>query len=751
MIMDIMNRHIYIMRKPASWHGELWREALPLGNGLTGALVTGAIADESIQFNRHDLWHGKGDGGAIPDVTETFQNMRAFIDREDYVSANQDNIRQALREKGYFADCESPYPLGWLDLKWIPDGMFRHYRRGVNMRTGEAFVEFTVNGCRYCREMFVSRDSDISVIRMSADKPFTTTYDFRLFEEAGVCKTTENQIYRTSQNGNAAALVRFVGEFTSEVSENKLIVTGQEYLILIRCASDGSSTEISESCGETYDSLLKKHTALHTPLYDAVSIELADDDTFTDSNERMLEEAYNDTASPALLERLWRFGRYLFISAASENGNPVPLYGLWHGDDHLQWCQYVANENVEMTYWHAMAGGLSYSLPALLRYYTAKMDKFRECARQIFGMNGIWVSAYTTPHSAGLCVPVAVISNWISCAGWLCRHFWDYYIYTGDEKVLREEILPFMYEAALFLREYAVIENGKVRLYPSVSPENTPWNLFNLPTKSATGHRCPAVQNATMDFAIMKELFTNLLEGIRITGMYAEEAPCFQELLEKIPSYFINREGAIQEWMHPQLEDNYAHRHLSHIYPVFPGMEVTAQNNPTLFEAFRKAVDLRKLGSQSNWSLTHMASIYARFGEAEKAAECLDIMTKSVLLDSLFTIANDWRGMGITLPWGNPPVQLDAVFGTVNAIQEMVFRWQKEALSVLPALPQRLQSGTVRGMVFPDGKIDIVWNTPKQVEITVYAQRPLDTDILLSGKYICHIQLAAGERKTLKL
>ena len=746
-----MSRHIYTIKKPASWHGELWREALPLGNGLTGALVTGAIADESIQFNRHDLWHGKGDGGAIPDVTETFQNMRAFIDREDYVSANQDNIRQALREKGYFATCESPYPLGWLDLKWIPDGMFRHYRRGVNMRTGEAFVEFTVNGCRYRREMFVSRDSDISVIRMSAEKPFTITYDFRLFEEAGVCKTTENQIYRASQNGTAATLVRFDGKFTSEVSENKLIVTGQEYLILIRCASNGSSTEIPEFCGETYDSLLKKHTALHTPLYDAVSIELADDEAFTDSNERMLEEAYDDTASPALLERLWRFGRYLFISAASENGNPVPLYGLWHGDDHLQWCQYVANENVEMTYWHTMAGGLSYSIPALLRYYTSKMDKFRECARQVFGMNGIWVSAYTTPHSAGLCVSVAVISNWISCAGWLCRHFWDYYIYTGDEKLLREEILPFMYEAALFLREYAVMENGKVRLYPSVSPENTPWNLFDLPTKSATGHRCPAVQNATMDFAIMKELFANLLEGIQITGMYAKEASCFQELLEKIPPYFINREGAVQEWMHPRLEDNYAHRHLSHIYPVFPGTEVTARNNPALFEAFRKAVNLRKLGSQSNWSLTHMASIYARFGEAEKAVECLDIMTKSVLLDSLFTIANDWRGMGITLPWGNPPVQLDAVFGTVNAMQEMVFRWQKEALSVLPALPQRLQSGSVRGMVFPDGKIDIVWNTLGQVEITIYAKRPLDTDVLLADKFICHIQLAAGERKTLKL
>ena len=744
-----MNRHIYTMHKPASWHGELWREALPLGNGLTGVLVPGAIADESIQFNRHDLWHGKGDGGSVPDITETFQKMRDFIDREDYVSANQDNILHALREKGYFAYCESPYPLGWLDLKFTPDGMFRHYRRGVNMRTGEAFVEFTVNGCRYRRDMFVSRDSDISVIRMSAEKPFTTTYDFRLFEETGSWETTKNRIIRTAQNGKSAANLQFIGKFASEVSEKKLVVTGQEYMILIRCSSNGSSAEIPKFCGETYNSMLKKHTALHTPLYDAVTVELEEDTAFAVSNERMLEEAYDDVASPALLERLWRFGRYLFISAAAKDGNPVPLYGLWHGDDHLQWCQYVANENVEMTYWHTMAGGLSYAIPALLHYYTDKIDKFRECARQVFGMKGIWISAYTTPHSAGLCVPVAVISNWIGCAGWLCRHFWEYYVYTGDEKLLREEILPFMYEAALFLREYTVIENGVARLYPSVSPENTPKNLFDLPTQSATGHRCPAVQNATMDFAIMKELLTNLLDGIEITGLYIEEAPSFRELLEKIPPYFINREGAVQEWMHPNLEDNYAHRHLSHIYPVFPGMEVTAQNDPSLFEAFRKAVDLRKLGSQSNWSLTHMAGIYARFGEGEKAAECLDIMAKSVLLDSLFTIANDWRGMGITLPWGNPPVQLDAVFGTVNAIQEMIFCRQKDALSILPALPKKLHAGSVRGMVFPEGKIDIAWNTPEQVEVTVHAHRTLDTDILLAGKKMCHIHLAAGEKKTI--
>ncbi len=740
-----MDRHTYTLRKPAAWHGELWREALPLGNGMTGVLIPGAIAEESIQFNRHDLWHGGNDGGEIPDITETFRAMRESIKAGDYAAANRDNIAAALREKQYFAGTECPHPLGWLDIGFVPESMFRHYRRGVNMRTGEAFVTFEVNGCRYCREMFVSRESDITVLRMKADEPFTSVFSFRMFGEGEDSIVTPDSIFRRSKNEPMAANVLFLGEFSSVGSGDKLEVTGREYLVLIRCSSHGSPTDLEEFRDETYESLLEKHTALHTPLYDAVNIELAEEEDFTAPNEDMLTDAYEDQASPALLERLWRFGRYLFISAASEKGNPVPLYGLWHGADGLPWCQYVANENVQMTYWHTMAGGLSYAVVPLLRYYTAKIEKFRECARKLFGMRGIWISAYTTPNSAGVCVPVYIISNWISCAGWLCRHFWEYYLYTGDEKMLREEILPFMYEAALFYRDYAEEDGESIRLCPAVSPENTAF--IHAPDGSVSN--AMVVQNALMDFAVMKELFTHLLEGIAVTGLYADEADSFRSLLQKIPGYQINADGAVKEWMHPEIEDNYHHRHLSHIYPVFPGNEVTKHNNPELFERFRTAVKLRKLGSQSGWSLTHMAGIYARLGEAEKSVECLDIMAKSVVLPSLLTLHNDWRSMGMTLKWGNEAtLQLDAAFGAVNAIQEMLFCRQQEALSVLPALSERLKSGCVTGMVFPEGTLDILWERTGAVKVAIRARRKLDTALLICGKPTGRVHLEAGESGT---
>ena len=733
-----MSRHIYTLRKPASWHKELWREALPLGNGYTGILIPGSIGKERIIFNRFDLWQG-GSDQEIPDVTDAHYAMREALDKGDYAAANRENLGNALRAKGYGTPTDSPHSLGWLDMEFEPAALFRGYRRGVNMQTGEAFVEFTVNGCTYRRETFVSRADDVTVMRMSADEPFTVTYDFRLYNDTVVSETSEQGIFRASADGYSSVRMRFAGDCAVQVKGTALVVTGREYMVLIRGGSHGSDVSLAHVQGKTYGELLDAHTALHRPLYDAVTIELAEDEAFAATNEQLLADAYDDVASPALLERLWRFGRYLFISASAPDSYPVPLYGLWHGDHYLPWSQYVANENVEITYWHTMAGGLAYAIPPLLRYYTAKMDKLRECAKQMFGTRGIWISAYTTPNSSGPSVAVSVILNWISCAGWLCRHFWEYYLYTKDETLLREEILPFMYEAALFYVDYAVEDGDFIRLYPAVSPENTPEGIPGVVT-----------QNATMDFAILKELLSNLLCGMEITGMYAEEADTFRALLKKIPPYMINEDGAVKEWMHPDIPEQYYHRHLSHIYPVFPGGEVTKHAQPELFEAFKQAVILRRLGAQSGWSMAHMASIYARMGEGERSVDCLDAMAKNVILDSLLTTHNDWRHMGTSVYWdGEAFVQLDAAFGAVNAIQEMLFCSQKDSLSILPALPERLTFGCVKGLVFPEGTVDIAWDEKGAVTITVTAIRPVDTDVLLKGIEQCRLTLEAGESRTL--
>ena len=535
------------------------------------------------------------------------------------------------------------------------------------------------------------------------------------------------------------------------MQNERVYITGKQYLVFLQLYAHEEPVDFTEELTRTYEELLARHTALYTPLYDAVSMELAEE-TGDDRTENLLDEAYQDTASPALLEKLWRFGRYLFISASSEKGYPIPLYGLWHGGDSMPWSQYVENENVQMTYWHAAAGGLAQFLVPLIRYYTAKTEAFRECAKKLFGMNGIWLSAYTSPGVSGPSVPVGVIINWISGGGWICQHFWDYYRYTGDTELLKNEILPFMREAALFWKDYIRWdEAGKMQIVPSVSPENTPGNLIPPFFTDNMGHIAPAVKNATMDFGVLKELLTHLLEGISITGRYAEEAEDWRELLDAVPPYQINGDGALAEWMSDDLDDHYYHRHLSHIYPLFPGDEINSRRTPEWFAACGKAVHLRQLGGQSGWSLTHMANIYARLGEGDAAAECLDILTKSVVNKALVTTHNDWRHMGMTLDLGNfAPVQLDANFGTVSALQEMLFRFTEGYLFFLPALPERFSSGALKGIVFPYGTADIRWDG-NGAHVWIRAEKDFAAEVLVKGETVRTVQMQAGECAEIEL
>lgn len=736
-----MSRHIVRMKHPASWHGESWREALMLGNGLTGILVHGAIAEETIQINRFDLWHGGNEGRDIPDISDTFAKMRSDIQNGDYLAANQNQMAGALHNNGYSSGPQTPYPLGYLKISYTPETVFSGYERGIDMRSAEGYVKFRIGGSRFVRKMFVSRDCDTVIFSFTADEAFSSVYTFETYKENDTADTRrfigDNCILYCSADGNRGARIQFRGDCIIETDKERITVTGKDYLVLIQAYSHSNPEDLPVIPKLSYADLLENHKKLYTPLYDAVSVELASDEEYQRSNESMLEEAYDTQASPALIEKFWRFGRYLFLSAASADGYPVPLYGLWHGGDNMPWSQYVGNENVQMTYWHVLAGGLSYSLKPLIRYYTAKTEIFRECAKKLFGMRGIWLSAYTTPDVGSPCVPVGVIINWISSGGWLCQHFWDYYRYTGDIEFLKSDILPFMREAAQFYLDYAVGgPDEPVQLIPSVSPENTPKNFLPKYFTDNMGHICPAVKNATMDFAIMKETLTHLLEGMDITGMYLSEREEYQQLLNRIPDYQINEDGAVSEWMDPELRDNYYHRHLSHIYPVFPGNEVNAYNRPELFNAFRQAVHLRELGGQSGWSLTHMANIYARLGEGEKTAECLDIMAKSVVNNALVTTHNDWRHMGMTLDLGNfAPVQLDANFGAVSAVQEMLFRWSSGYIHLLPACSGRLNTGKISGIVFPYGTVDMEWNDT-QVWGILHVQKAFHADLIVGETQI---------------
>lgn len=746
--------HTLVMRSPAAWHRDMYREAAPAGNGLIGALVYGGISQERIAVNHAGLWE-KGRKHELPDVHETLAQTREAIDRGDYWGGNWFGAN-ALKEREYAPRLGNPVPVGDLALEMEDREIFKHYRRMVHMDTGEVEVTWQEGGHSFFRKTFVSRKRDMVFCSVSGpkDKPFVMTVRAERHEtwEDDTKKKWENQEPKSFARGNSFGFQAVHEDNTyygllggvktdGKLSEKKgtLRVENATWAVIALKPVVFSGEELEPALGKPwaeelfdYQTMLEEHVELHRPLYESAELSLSE--TKDTPNEDLIAQAFEDQASPELLEKQWRFGRYLMVSGTREDGFPFSLYGLWHGRYKMPWPHNMANENVEMIYWHTLPGSLGYTMRTLIHYYVKRMPVFRECARKLFGMPGIYLPAGTTPEHCYPTQIVPVILNWIGCAGWLSQMFYAYYQYTGDEELLRKEILPFMLEAALFYENYIVRdEEGAVRIYPSVSPENTPGNLIP-PENPNMPHPCPSVENATMDIAIMKELFKNLLEVSESTGLYEEKRELWQDIAAHLPAYGVTEDGDVREWQKDGLEQRYNHRHLSHIYPLFPGTEIVrGRDDEALVKAFEKAVDKRILGAQTGWSLSHMACIYARLQRPERVMDCLDVMDKACLLRSFFTLHNDWRGMGLTLGRGSSaPVQLDAAMGVVQALQECLLFADKDCVKLLPALPERLGKGRLRDFRFMTGTVSMEWDLQEgKLSARLYALRETAVTVIL--------------------
>jgi alpha-L-fucosidase 2 len=792
-------RHHLLLKYPASWWNHMWREALPAGNGRIGASVFGAVKEETVLLHHHELWHW-GRRHELPDVSHTLAETRRLMDEERYSEASW-HLTNALKEQGYATKLASRFPLGALKLSMPTAHAFRHYRRELDMETGEIEVSWKDGGQLKHRRLFVSRADDCVVIEISmtspaADQPLlegevslmlqpsdrlTNDAAYQELAQSVSVRTSGNYVYYAARNDDDkdfGAVLRLVTEegkhnsgpaapaqvapaqaapaqavpvqaaptlasapvSASVVTDGKhFFSSSRRVLLLIKLFAGGSREQEwqrlqQELAGMTadYEALLARHAALHRPLFHTASLDLddaADDDR---SNEELLLEAYEGEAPTGLVRKLWEYGRYLFISGTSAESQPFGLYGLWCGDYRLPWTHNMANENIQMMYWHAGVGGLSELTPSLFRYYNGLMDDFRENARRLYGCRGIYIPAGTTPGSGLPNQIVPVIMNWTGAAGWLARHYYEYYQFTGDMQFLTESALPFMTAALQFYEDFLVLdENGLYRIYPSVSPENTPQN-FMPPDGQQIAHPMPTTINATMDIAIVKELLTNVIEGSRLAGVNSGDIPRWEKMLARVPPYQINEDGSIREWMHFAFDDRRDHRHLSHIYPVFPGQEVTRESHPEWFQAFDIAVRQRLLGAQSGWSLAHMASIYARLGDGELALESLNILTRACLMNNLFTLHNDWRNMGICMEMASAPVQLDANMGWVNAVQEMLLLVSAREIKILPALPSKWKTGAVRDWRIHGGRVSFAWNLSEgQFMLELTAERPISADIRL--------------------
>ncbi|MCE9613535.1 MAG: glycoside hydrolase N-terminal domain-containing protein [Lentisphaerae bacterium] len=719
---------ILTLRQPAA----RWQDALPCGNGTLGAMVYGNVQHERVLINHEALWFRTAKP-ELPDVSAHVPALRHLLATGQYAAAPNflaDKLSAANPALGTI--WVDPYhPAFDIEVIHAPHPPFAYYRRQLDLATGVARVTWLAAGTTYTREVFVSRADDVVVMRLRASRRRRISVTLRLCRhevangddnwfQDGLTRDTIPLAFESAAEGRE---LRIAGRYTpgtavlaggefggladvrvrggaTQARGDAVVVTGaDEVLVRLRvfantpaAAAMGEARAALARLPDRYASLLARHARRHRPLFERVKLELGPDAAVA-TNEELLAQAYDGQVPAALVARMFAFGRYLLISCSRPGGWPANLQGVWNGNYFPAWSSdYHNDENIQMCYWQALGGNLAEVLLPYVDYYERCLPDWRENARKVFGCRG--VLAPIAQATDGRLHAGAWI-NWTGGAGWIAQLVYDYWLYTGDREFLRARAVPFLMEVAAFYEDFLVEgPDGRYVFTPSLSPENSP----------DMAPRSIVVVNATMDVAIAREVLGNLCAACETLGIEASRVAVWRGMLAKMPSYAVNEDGALKEWLHPDLKDQYHHRHQSHLYPLFPGCDVNREDTPALYAAARLAVERRLvvgLQSQTGWSFAHMASIYARLGEGDRARDCLDLLTRACTGANLLTYHNDWRGQGVSWFWGfkgQPPFQIDANLGFAAAVQEMLLGSRVGFLSLLPALPSAWRQGAIRGL-----------------------------------------------------
>lgn len=467
-----------------------------------------------------------------------------------------------------------------------------------------------------------------------------------------------------------------------------------------------------------YDMLLSRHTAIHGELFERVRLDLCGGADRLLSNEELMRKAAGGDISNAFFERLHDLGRYLLISSSGKL--PPNLQGVWNGIWNPPWSSdYTLDENLQMMMWQVLPGNLPELSKSCFDLIESFVGDWKTNARLFYGCRGIFSSIRST--TSGLhkhfCRDYPMMF-WTAGAGWLAQLFYDYWLFTGDREFLEKHAVPYMKEVALFYEDFLIRgPDGKYMFIPSYSPENTPSNSDS-----------PAAVNAAMDIAVAKELFSNLIDTCKYLGTEPDNVTKWESMLDGLPGYLVNEDGALKEWAWPGLYDDYHHRHSSLLYPVFPGFEATPGETAELYGACLRAAELRLtdgLEAITGWGLAHLANTSARLKDSKLVYGALSRIMRKFLLPNLFTSHN----VGELF-------QMDANLGFTSAVLEMLVFSKPGLIELLPALPEQFPRGCITG-VLCRGHVSIIklqWDIPGKL-IFVNLRPGIDNGISLRTPY----------------
>lgn len=687
-----------------------WDEAYPSGNGIHGVLVMGEPYDETLIFNHERLFLPlpANFNSDIPDMSDQLPNLRSMLREGRYKEATAAYLDK-MTERGFPADLiwtDPFHPAFDLLIHTGENGEIENYRRSINFETGEILVEWEDERGAFQRRIFVSRDCNSVVLSLKAPACGKLDCSLRLAEHPGgvyigpACIKAEEgwllfRSFYSVGGGGYEGVVRIAhtGGTAEMLNDGVVFHDVDGALVIVRITPFRKDTPeyIASSASlvknelaalpADYQTLLENHAAIYGELFRRVELDLYSENERELSNEALLDMVRDGNVTKAFIERMHDFGRYLLISSSGQL--PPNLQGVWNGIWNPPWSSdYTLDENLQMMMWQVLPGNLPELAQSYFNLIESWTDDWKTNARLYYGCRGIFSSIRSSRN--GLHKHFSEdypLMFWTAGAGWLGQMFYDYWLFTGDEQFLKDRAVPYLREVALFYEDFLVTgPDGKYEFIPSYSPENTPLNSDS-----------PTAVNSTMDIAVAREVLSNLVKACETIGMDQQDTCKWRRMLDKLPDYLVNHDGAIMEWACPGFEDDYHHRHSSHLYPVFPGFEVTREETPELYQACLRAAELRLtdgIEAITGWGLAHLANSSARLKDGNLVYLSLSRIIRKFLLPNLFTCHNE----------GNL-FQMDANLGFTAAILEMLVFSKPGWIELLPALPAELPKGRISGVL----------------------------------------------------